>query len=334
MSRNFPRDSRPRTQRLRVGDFELAKVGVQRFDLRDPYHFALTVSWPWFIVWVFVWYGLINIIFASLYLVNPGSVSNVRPGSLSDAFFFSIETLATVGYGEMAPANTTGHVIASAEIVIGMAFTAIMTGLVFVRFSKPRAKIFYADKAVLTAHNGAPTLMVRIGNGRVNPLTNVQVQLYALVRETSSEGVSAYNLRELSLAWNRAPSFPLLLTLMHTVNDASPLRGLDNAEALAGSQVRLFVSVEARDPALAATVQDLRTYGPEQIAIGMRYVDAVALDAGGRPLADMTKISMIEPAPYRPATASTHLAKGQPLERDLRETPVSREGEGGAEGVG
>jgi inward rectifier potassium channel len=283
-----------RSQRLRVGEFELVKIGVRRFEWADPYHFALTISWPGFVVYVFSFYGLITLMFAGLYLANPGSIGGARPGSLSDAFFFSIETLATVGYGEMSPADFTGHVISAAEIVTGMAFTAIMTGLVFVRFSKPKAKIFYADQAVITPHNGVPTLMVRIGNGRVNMLTNAHLQLNALIRETSHEGRSAYNVHELKLVRDRVPSFPLMLTLMHVLDETSPLAGFD-AEALAAAEVRLFVSIEARDPALSAVVHDLKTYGPDHVAIGMRYVDAVSIDAAGRPLADMTKISLIEP---------------------------------------
>jgi inward rectifier potassium channel len=117
-----------------------------------------------------------------------------------------------------------------------------------------------------------------------------------MLREISQEGVRSYNIYELKLGWNQVPSFPLMLTLMHTVDATSPLMGLDDPEALARAEVRLFLSIEARDQALAAAVQDLRMYGAEQIAFGMRYVDAVSADAEGRPLADMTKISLIEAA--------------------------------------
>jgi inward rectifier potassium channel len=294
-----------------MGEFELVKVGVSRFDPRDPYHFALTISWPGFVLYVFSFYFLITALFAALYLANPGSIAGARPGSVSDAFFFSIETLATVGYGEMSPANFTGHLISAAEIVTGMAFTAIMTGLIFVRFSKPKAKIFYADKVVVTAHNGRPTLMVRIGNGRANMLTNAQMQLNALIRQTSEEGLSAYNVHELKLLRDKVPSFPLMLTLMHTIDEASPLYGYDT-EALAAAAVRLFLSIEARDPALAAVVHDLRTYSFEDIVFGMRYVDAVSVDDHGRPLADMTKISQLEPdsEPQRPPPARSGVRVG------------------------
>src|SRR4029077_5409364 len=132
----------------------------------------------------------INVIFALLYLARPGCVANMRPGSLSDAFFFSLETLATVGYGTMAPATLYGHAVSAIEIVCGMVFTAIMTGLLFVRFSKPRPKILFADQAVVTSHNGSPALMVRIANGRMTLLTNAPAQLGGFFFAESRKGQS------------------------------------------------------------------------------------------------------------------------------------------------
>ncbi len=282
------------TQHVRIGEFELGKIGVSRFDWRDPYHFALTIRWPAFVLYVFSAYFFITSLFAVLYLANPGSVANARPGHPSDAFFFSIETLATVGYGEMTPANVVGHTIAAAEIITGMAFTAIMTGLIFVRFSKPRSKVLFADKAVIAVHNGVRTLMIRIGNGRVTVLTDVRMQLNLLRRETSAEGVVSRNAYELRLARDHTPVFPLTITLMHPIDALSPLAGLDEAD-LATGEVRLFLSIEARDPALAAVVHDLKTYSQGDVLVGYRYLDAVSKDETGRDVADLRKLSLIAP---------------------------------------
>jgi inward rectifier potassium channel len=112
----------------------------------------------------------VNVAFATLFWLVPGSVANARPSSFVDAFFFSIETLATVGYGEMYPATLYGHVVVATEIVCGVAFTAILTGLTFVRFSRPRAKLIFASHPVVALHNGKPTLMLRVGNGRADVL--------------------------------------------------------------------------------------------------------------------------------------------------------------------
>src|SRR5689334_10119336 len=175
--------------RVRLDRFELTKKGVRRYDLRDPYHIAVALTWPQFLLALLGLDMAINVTFALLYVAAPGSVANARHGSFADAFFFSLETLATVGYGVMAPATLYGHLVASAETMCGIAMTAIMTGLVFVRFSRPKAKILYAPHAVIASHNGRPTLMVRIANGRLNVLTDAVAQLIVLRAERTAEGV-------------------------------------------------------------------------------------------------------------------------------------------------
>jgi inward rectifier potassium channel len=224
----------------------------------------------------------------------PGCVSNAQPGSLFDALFFSIETLATVGYGEMAPAGVYGHFVAALEIMSGMAFTAIMTGLIFVRFSRPRAKIVYADKAVISHHNGLPTLMIRIANGRLSALASTVVTLDALIPETTNEGRIYRRLHALPLTRSTIPMFGLIVTLFHQIDERSPLAGYD-AESLLSDEVRLILGIEARDPHLAAVVHDVKNYTAADIAFGMHYVDAMNTDDNGQILVDLTKISLIEP---------------------------------------
>src|ERR1700722_385602 len=133
------RSQREKTTKVRLGALEFRKRGVSRFDLRDPYHLAVTLSWPQFLATLLLFYLLVNVVFATFFWLAPGSIANAGSYSFPDAFFFSIETLATVGYGEMYPATPYGHVITATEIVCGLGFTAILTGLTFVRFSRPRA---------------------------------------------------------------------------------------------------------------------------------------------------------------------------------------------------
>src|SRR6516162_8729798 len=130
--------------RVRLGSYEFRKKGISRFDLRDPYHFAIALTWPQFLASLLILYLFMNVVFAGLFWLVPGSVGHARPGSFLDVFFFSIETVATVGYGEMYPATLYGHVVVAIEIMCGVAFTAIVTGLTFVRFSRPRAKLVFA----------------------------------------------------------------------------------------------------------------------------------------------------------------------------------------------
>src|SRR5215472_17472896 len=139
------RDRREKAAWVRVGSYVFKKKGISRFDLRDPYHFAVALTWRQFLATLLAIYLLVNVVFAALFWLVPGSVANARPHNFADVFFFSIETLATVGYGEMHPAMFFGHVIVSTEIVCGFGFTAIVTGLTFVRFSRPRAKLVFAS---------------------------------------------------------------------------------------------------------------------------------------------------------------------------------------------
>jgi inward rectifier potassium channel len=179
-----------------------------------------------------------NVVFATVFWLVPGSVAHARPGSVADAFFFSIETLATVGYGEMYPTTLYGHVVAATEIVCGLAFIAILTGLIFVRFSRPRAKLVFAANPVLATHHGKPTLMVRIGNRRASVLADARAQLNALLSEISAEGRVFDRAQELRLERSHIPIFPLFWTLMHVVDERSPLHGCDMAQAIeANAQV-------------------------------------------------------------------------------------------------
>lgn len=288
------RRGRDGTMRVQMGAFELRKRGVVRYDLRDPYHLAISLSWPQFALLFLALYLGINMLFAGLYLCRPGSITSARPGAFSDAFFFSMETLATVGYGVMSPATLYGHAVAGAEIITGVAFTAIMTGLTFVRFSRARAKILYAERPVVALYNGRPTLMIRIANGRAGMLIDVTAEVAAIIGERTREGQFFRRIHDLKLSRQRLQIFPLTWTLMHEIDRNSPLYGLD-ADRLAMLDFRLFLSVKARDFVLGADVYDARTYRAADIAFGMRYADAVSIDEDGRTVADLARLSLIEP---------------------------------------
>jgi inward rectifier potassium channel len=273
-------------------EFGLSKLGVQRFDLRDPYHLAVSLPWPAFVVVMLACWLAINLIFAALYSLSPGAIANAAPGSLTAGFFFSIETFATVGYGVMAPATLYGHIVSTAEIVIGMACTAIVTGLLFVRFSRPKAKIVAADDAVVTTHNGRPTLMLRVVSGRVTMMSSATARLFVLLAEETEEGQSFRRIHELHLQQSHLPLFIMPWTLMHTIVETSPLHGHD-AQSLVRADARLFLSIEARDHALSAQVGDIKDYAPQHIRFGMRFADMVTRDEAGRTTADLSRINAL-----------------------------------------
>ncbi len=276
------------------GNVGLLKKGAPRYDLRDPYHLAVSASWPAFSLALLAVWAAINLLFALLYSLSAGGISNAAPGSFSDAFFFSIETLATVGYGVMAPTTTYTHIVSATEIVMGMAFTAIATGLMFVRFSRPKSKILYAENPVITTFNDHHTLMIRLANGRMSVMTNANARLFALIGEHTTEGKYFRRIFDLRLMQSQIPLFVMPWTLMHVIDEASPLYGY-GPEKMVAADIRLFLSVDARDQAIDTTVYDMKLYMPPDIRFGMRYAESVTLDEEGHTTADLSRLSVLEP---------------------------------------
>lgn len=280
-----------------IGTLRLEKVGVRYFDFNDPYHLALTMTWPQFFLGLLGVYAVINGFFAALYWLAPGSVANMAPGSFGDAFFFSIETLATVGYGNMSPLNTYSHTVSAIEVFIGMLLTATMTGLVFVRFSKPKAKLIFASHAVVNRSHGACRLLIRIGNGRMYALHDANIRVTTLVQVTTTDGQRYRSMVDLKLVRNELPYFPLTWTVVHEITDDSPLAALKTLDdnGLKISATRLWVSITSRDPALGAQVYAQHAYDSDHIALDMQYKEAITGNSENHSVADMRKISDMQP---------------------------------------
>ena len=282
-----------RPVRLTIGAQEFIKVGLARFDPHDPYYFAISLNWRRFGLLFIAAEATINTLFATLYTLQPGAIANQPAGNrFVSAFYFSLETLATVGYGEMYPGTPYGHVVSSLEIVTGTVFTAIMTGLLFIRFSKPRAKMLYATHPVVTTNNGQRTLMLRIGNARASLLHNATASIHVLVRSQSQEGEAQTNIIDLPLVRSRNPVFVVLWTLMHVIEEGSPLRDMGPEELAA---VRLVVAVSAWDPAIGQEVSNVHTIAGADIRVGMRYVQAIRSVGQTRTITDYALLSMLEP---------------------------------------
>ena len=300
-----PRRKERRTgMSVRIGPVTLFKGGLPRFDRQDPYAFAVALSWRDFALLFVAAELAINTIFALLFLADPRSIANHNPPGFLGAFFFSLETLATVGYGQMYPGTIYGHVISSVEILTGVIFTAIMTGLLFVRFSRPKAKIMYAADPIVTFYNGQPTLMLRIANARTSLLTNAIATIHTLALQVSTEGISARTTLEMRLVRRKMPIFAIMWTLMHVIDEQSPLYGIgpDNVEA---RDLRLFVTVTARDQFLGQEVSDIQAYEGADLRFGMRYADAIKVGEDGHVFADYAAISDMEPDVHGDTPADT-----------------------------
>src|SRR5438045_4728267 len=191
----------------------------------------MTASWLPFIAGAALVFVAFNAFFATFYWLGDQPISNVAGGAYIDYLYFSIETLSTAGYGDMHPQTHYGHFIATVELFTGIFSMSLMTGLIFARFSRPNARLLFADHPVISSHEGKPTLMIRFANERHDIIRNATARLWLLRNETSLEGQSFRPFHELRLLRNEHPATALSWTLYHVLDEGSPLYGLD-AEGL------------------------------------------------------------------------------------------------------
>jgi len=280
---------------VRVGDTHILTHGRRHERLRDVYHFVLTLNWPQFFVGLLLAFIFVNLLFGAVYWLLPGSVRNAREGEFLDYFFFSIETLATVGYGVMSPASLHAHIVASFEILTGMVGVALTTGLVFARFSKPTARILFSDRAVIRDFDGERVLMLRIANERHNRIVEATATVSLVRTEVSTQGESFVRIHDLRLVRERTPVFAMTWTLIHPIDEHSPLYGLNFAQ-LTENRIRIVVSVTGHDETMAASVYTGREYDAEDLVFDGHFVDILRITPDGGRIVDLTRFHDIEPA--------------------------------------
>jgi inward rectifier potassium channel len=263
---------RPRHIRVRSGQFEYVKLNAKNFDLRDTYHLILTLSWPGFAGFIFSIYLLINVVFALLYLLEPHAIAEMAPGSFLDAFFFSVETLATVGYGHMYPETLYGHLITMLEIMVGLFGLAVITGLIFVRFSRPTARMHFSKVAVIAPFDGVPHFMIRVANLRHQAMVEPEFRVMLLRSVITAEGEEMRRFSTLKLQFDHLISFPAVLTIRHRIDEKSPLFGL-TPEDFQRLDVRIMASIVGVDTVIVAPVQSFSDYNYDQIEWNRRFVE-------------------------------------------------------------
>jgi inward rectifier potassium channel len=261
------------------------RVGARTITRRDLYHLLLTMPWIWFFGIQALAYLVFNAIFALFYLAVPGSVANARPGSFADAFFFSVQVMATIGFGVMAPATLFANILVTIEALLGMASFAVAAGLIFARFSLPTARVLFSQVAVVTPFNGVPTLMFRCANQRRNQIFEAQVHVDFAREETSAEGIELRRSYELNLARSRNPQFSLSWTVMHPIDAASPLYGID-PDLLAGQDASIVVTLTGIDETLSQAVFARTSYRADEILWARKFVDILSETEDGQTLVD------------------------------------------------
>lgn len=281
---------------VRAGQFEVIKINTGKRDWRDAYHWILSLTWPGFIGLLSGGYLIINLVFAGLYCLGGHGIAEMPEGDFTAAFFFSVQTLATVGYGHMYPTTLYGNVLTTVEIMVGTFGLAVMTGLIFVRFSRPRARIEFTRNIIIGPFNGRPTLMLRVANLRQYSMAEAEFRVMFHRDEQLSEGETFRRFYTLPLHFDRLIMFPVVLTLLHTIDETSPLYGVTR-EMLEEADGRFVVSVVGIETVIQAAVQSQKDYSWRDVRFGERFVEIYTETGEGRLTVDYGRLHETELAP-------------------------------------
>ncbi len=279
---------------VRSGQVEFVKVNTDAWKWRDVYRWLLGLRWPQFAGFVGAVYVGLNLLFAAFYSLQQNSIAGRTTHWFLDCFFFSVQTLATVGYGHMYPQTLYGHIVSTVEIMTGVFLLAVMTGLIFVRFSRPIARVVFSRSMVIAPLNGKPTLMVRIGNENHHSMVEAKFRIMFSRDQQLSEGGDFRYFYDLKLHFDQLTVFPAALTLRHEIDDKSPLLGA-TLESLEAERALFFVSVVGIDPVIATEVQTQKDYSWRDLRFGHRFVEIYTQEEG-RLTVDYGRLHDTEPA--------------------------------------
>jgi inward rectifier potassium channel len=288
---------------LRFGEREVVTQGIAPAVLQDLFHYFMTVSWPQVFVTIVAFFLVFDLLFGCLYHFVPGCIANLNPPGFLGAFFFSVETLATVGYGDMHPQTLYGHVVAMTEIFVGLLMLALITGLMFARFSRPRARFLFARNAVVRPIDGKFTLMFRTANARQNVVQEASAQLRMLRDEVTEEGYRIRRITDLPLVRAQHPAFSLGWTIMHVIDDASPLR-THTEESLGNSDSLFILSVSGTDETTGQVLMAREEYPSTSLLWNEAFRDILEVTENGTTYIDYSKFHDVVPLPKPPAERS------------------------------
>lgn len=284
----------PRKEVFRTKEYEVHIVGGSRPGLRDAYHGMLTVPW-WAAAGIVTAAWLVtNAVFAGLYLWT-GGLANARDGSFADAFFFSVQTMGTIGYGTLSPSGSAANLLVVLECIFGLAFNAVATGLVFVRFSLQRARMIFSRQACVSELDGVPTLMMRIGNERRGRIVDAKFRLTVTRTTKTTEGVTIYRTVDLPLARDHATALSRAWNVMHPLTPGSPLAGATSA-SLASADAELTLLVTGTDDTTLQPVHAMHTWMASDVVFGHRLADIVSDLPDGNMLVDLRRFHDLVPA--------------------------------------
>lgn len=273
---------------------DILRLGQRRRPGSDLYHSLLVMSWTRLLATMALVYLSVNFGFAGLFLLGGDAIAHARPGSFADAFFFSVQTIATIGYGAMYPQTLYGNMLMTLESLLGMIGVATGAGLVFARVSRPTARVQFSQVILITLHDGHEVLMLRAANRRRNQILEAQIRLTLARDERTAEGHAIRRLHDLPLRRGRTPFFALTWTVMHPIDTTSPLFGAAR-ETLRQANVEIIATLTGIDETFAQTVHARHSYGTEDIRFAVRFADILTVTPDGRRAVDYSLFDAVMP---------------------------------------
>lgn len=268
-----------RPHRVFIGERLIITHGLPRHFWQDIYHICMTMSWSVFFAVLASIFLFMNAVFACVYLFGDKPVSNVSPEGFLGLFFFSVETLGTVGYGDMHPQTVYGHTVATIEIFIGSISLALVTGVMFARFSRPRARIIASRHPIIHPVDGKPTFTIRAANARQNVIVDASAKLRMILAEVTPEGMPMRRLYDLKLVRDQHPILLLGWNLLHVIDETSPLFG-HTAESLEALDAGFILTIDGLDETTAQSMQSRFMYAHDALRWNHRYVDLLVIKEG------------------------------------------------------
>ena len=276
-----PPSTAPQTRLFGAGPplAALTVIGGRKLGWRDLYHSLLGASWERVILGLLLAFLVLNALFATVYWW-VGGIAHAE--TFLDDFFFSVQTLGTIGYGGMFPQTVASHLVVTVEAFTGMLVTAMVTGLVFAKFARPRARVLFSKVALIADRDGVPTLMFRLANERRNHVVEATLKVGLVRNEVTREGEHIRRVHDLLLQRHTTPVFVLTWTVMHPIVPGSPLYG-QTPESLKAQSVEVVLTLTGIDETMSQTIHSRHSYIADEIRFAARFTDILSPGTAARP---------------------------------------------------
>ena len=285
----------------RDGRFNIQRDGMQGLRLDDLYHSLLSMGWRRFFAMVVAAYLALNTFFAVIYTaLGPDAFAGMEVGERAipfflESFFFSVQTLATIGYGHTSPISIAANLVVTVEALVGLVCFGILTGILFSRFAKPTSRVVFSRTALIHDHEGVPSFLFRIANARLNQIVEARISVVLIRNERTKEGTTFRRIHDLKLMRSNSPLFYLTWTVIHPIDSNSPLHGW-TPDRMREDNTEIMVSLSGMDETFSQTINARISYTSEEILKGHRFKDMVERGPDGMVHIDLSQIHEVQTA--------------------------------------